>query len=92
MALTDIVFDWYQSNLYDIMSCSLVVDCSVLQGSVLGPLEFEAYTEDIVEVIDKHDMKSPLYADDTQVYTSCQPKYIDVIRSRPSHCVSGVAL
>ena len=34
-------------------------------GLVLGTLEFEAYTEDIVEVMDKHDMN--LYADDTQL-------------------------
>ena len=100
-SLTDTVFDWCLSYLDDRtqsfsyanrMSCSFVVDCSVPQGLVLGPLEFEAYTEDIVEVIDKHDMKSHLYADDTQLYTSCQPKDIDVIRSRLSRCVSDVAL
>ena len=67
----------------DIMSCSFIVDCSVSQGSDLG-LEFEAYTEDILEVIDKHDIKSHLYAYDTQLYTSCQPKDIDVIQSRQS--------
>ena len=56
------------SRSADRMSCSFVVDCSVPQGLVLGPLEFEAYTEDIVKVMDKHDMKSHLYADDTQLY------------------------
>jgi len=62
----------------------------VPQGSVLGPLEFEAYTEDLVEVMDKHDMKSHLYADEIQLYTSGQLKDIDVIRSRLSRCVSDV--
>ena len=75
-SLTDTVFDWCQSYLddrtqsfsyADRMSCSSVVDCSVPQGSILGPLEFETYTEDIVEVMD---MKSHLNADDTQLYTS----------------------
>jgi len=61
---------------------SFTVDCSVSHGSVLGPLEFEACTEDIVDVMNKHDMKCHLYADDTQLYNSCQLKDIDVLRSR----------
>ena len=69
-----------------------VVDCSVPQRSVLGPLELEAYTKDIVEVIDKHDMKSHLYVEDTQLYTSCLPKDIDVIRLCLSRCTCDVAL
>ena len=58
-SITDTVFDWCQSYLNDRtqafsfanrISSSFIVGCSVPQGSVLGPLEFEAYTEDIVEV------------------------------------------
>jgi hypothetical protein len=37
-------------------------------------------------------MRSHLYADDTQLYTSCQPKDIDGTRSRLSDCVNDVAL
>jgi hypothetical protein len=62
------------------------------QGFVLGPLEFEAYIEDIVEILDQHDMWSHLYADDTQLYTSCQPKDIAVIRSRLSDNITDVVV
>jgi len=90
-SLADTVLDWCQSYLNDRTqsfsyadrtSSSFTVDCSVPQGSVFGPLEFEAYTEDIVDVLEKHDMKCHLYADDTQLYNSCQLKDIDVLRSR----------
>ena len=100
-ALADTVLGWCQSYLNDRTqsfsyanrtSSSFIVDCSVPQGSVLGPLQFEAYTEDIVDVLDKHDMKCHLYADDTQLYTSCQLGDIDVIRSRLSRCIADVAL
>ena len=67
-------------------------ECLFVLSLILGPLEFEACIEDIVEVIDKHDMKSPLYADDTQLYTSGQVKDMDMIRSCLSRCVSDVTL
>jgi len=46
------------------------VDCSVPQGSVLGPLGFVAYTDDITDTIEQHDFSPHLYADDTQLLAS----------------------
>jgi len=60
----DTVLDWCQCYLNDRTqsiryaertSSSFTVDCSVPQGSVLGPYWFEAYTE--VDMLDKNDMK-----------------------------------
>jgi len=79
---------WFTSYLTDRTqqfmyagSCtsSFTVDCSVPQGSVLGPLKFVAYTEGIVQLADEHDTLSHLYADDTQLYASCRPQDCNVI-------------
>ena len=43
------------------------VDCSVPQGSVLGPQKFNAYTEDLANLIDDHHLDHHMYADDTQL-------------------------
>jgi len=43
------------------------VDCSVPQGSVLGPKEFIAYTEELAELVDSYRLGHHLYADDTQL-------------------------
>jgi len=70
--------DWFQSYLSDrsqtviaanSKSDPVPVNCSVPQGSVLGPVQFIAYTEDVTELFHKHH----LFADDKQVYTHVLP-------------------
>ena len=69
--------NWFKSYLADRTQTFQVntqqsgphaVDCSVPQGSVLGPQEFIAYTEDLGHLIDRHQVRHHLYADDTQIY------------------------
>ena len=89
--VADTALSWFSSYLADRTqqftyagSCtpSFTVDCSVPQGSVLGPLEFVVCTEDIVQLAEDHNTSSHLYADDTQLYTSCRPKdFNDVFSS-----------
>jgi len=38
--------------------------CSALQESVLGPLEFIAYTKDSSDAVAKHDINQNAYAND----------------------------
>ena len=46
------------------------VTCSVPQGSVLGPQEFIAYTEDLSWCIDQHGIQHYICADDIQLTAS----------------------
>jgi len=49
--------DRQQSFVYNGQQTTfLPLDCSVPQGSVLGPLEVVAYTEDSSDVVAKHDI------------------------------------
>jgi len=66
----------------------LPVNCSVPQGSVLGPIKFIAYTEDVSELIAQHGVSYHLFADDKQLYTAVSSDEIHVARQRLTSCIS----
>ena len=53
-------------------SCSLEI--GVPQGSILGPLLFILYTKEIEKITEKYNFHVHLYADDSQLYFSFDPK------------------
>ena len=98
-SVADKALSWFHSYLSDRtqsffyagkMTSSFPVSCSVPQGSVLGPLEFTAYTEDITELPNRHAIRSHLYADDTQLYASCRLEDTDkTVKSRLSSQIAN---
>ena len=66
-------------------------DCSVPHGSLFGPVGL-LYTEHVVDLMDRHAVRSHMYADDTQFYDSCCSSDIDSLRARLSHCASDTGL
>jgi Reverse transcriptase (RNA-dependent DNA polymerase) len=65
--------------------------CSVPQGSVLGPVEFISFTEDIACSFDWLHISFQLCADDTQAHISVRPSDVSDCRQRLSACVVDVA-
>jgi len=75
-SVAGVALSWFQSYLSgrthtfmseDDRSGPFTVCCSVPQGSVLGLIEFISYTEDVVELFDRHGVSHHLFADDTLV-------------------------
>ena len=98
-SINSTVLKWFESYLTDRtqyftyageQTYSYPVDCSVPQGSVLGPRCFVSYTEDITDVLDQHAVQSHLYADDTQFHDSCQPNDTSPLRRRLSNCAADI--
>jgi len=91
--------DWFQSYLSertqtftaaDSHSNSIAVNCSVPQGSVLGPIQFISYTEDVAELFNRHSVDFHLFADDTQLYTCAAPGREAIARQKLSTCIDDL--
>ena len=65
-------------KLMDYLSSPAEVACGAPQGSVLGPLLFTLYTTPLRYVIQRHNVKHLLYADDRQIYVSLSLKNPDI--------------
>ena len=60
------------------------------QGSVLGPLKYIGYTEDLADLINSHQFSHHLYAHDTQVIASTTTANAESTDDRLQHCVAEI--
>ena len=65
----------------------VALTCSVPQGSVIGCKKFVAYTEDIVETIDRFAVNHHLYAEDSQLLIHMHLEEVAEHRHRLELCV-----
>src|SRR5271156_3642512 len=99
IGITGLVHDWFSSYLSDstqavfldgVTSDSVNLTCGVPQGSVLGPILFNIYTQPLGEIARKHGMKCHFYADDTQLYTSFSVNDSSTSTKLISDCIADI--
>jgi len=71
----------------DFQSDPFNLACSVPQGSVLGPVEYIAYTEDIVHIPHQHGLNNHKHADDIQLYIEVAVAEVHSALNRYRDCV-----
>jgi len=58
----------FPTRVNDLLSAVCNLRTGVIQGSVLGPLMFLIYINDLVELLSRYNIKVKLFADDVKLY------------------------
>ena len=83
--IQDTALAWFKSylegrqqsvSINGTMSETKILKCGVPQGSVLGPILFIMYTAPLENLIKSHNLDCMMYADDTQLFLSFDPKQL----------------
>jgi hypothetical protein len=97
--ISELTKSWIQSYLSDRTQSILIagksssfapVKSGVPQGSVLGPMLFTLFINDVSKIIQSYELKSHCYADDQQIYFYSLPQDINNLKKRVSECIHTV--
>ena len=97
---TGVVLSWFRSYLSDrtqsvvvsgAQSAPSLLKYGVPQGSVLGPILFTMYTQQLSLVIKPFLLSYHFFADDTQLHKSAQPNSISSLVKDMSVCVENIS-
>jgi len=80
----------HSGHLLQQTSSTVIIVCSVPQGSVLGPRLFILYTADLVDEVQQQHVNIHAYADDHQLYVHCRQDDMAVAVDRLERCLSDV--
>jgi len=81
--------DWTQVIAVDGKeSKPIPVSCSVPQGSVLGPVQFISYSEDVAIIFNAHHVH--IFADDKQLFASAQVAEVHEVKKTVKRCVAAI--
>ena len=80
----------YVVKIRDSLSSPVTNNCGVPQGSVIGPMLYTMYSAPISKIIEAHGLGSMLYADDTQIYLSFNPRDQQQAITKLNNCISDI--
>jgi hypothetical protein len=98
--ILDAALDWFTSYFVDRSQVIVTgTDSSTVchlrtgapQGSVLGPRSFVAYSEDVTDVFQQHNVRHHLFADDLQGPQHAEPSKITQVAAKIGDCMSAVS-